>query len=152
LNTKKLSTGAIAGLGRALPMLVAVAVLLSLPWLKEQPEGVINTIAAVVVVFAVGWSLFIRIAVTRRQDEVERASSKWAWRWGSTVGGLFVLLLLALPPFRDFVSAGLNGFLMDTRGHTREAAIVGFALGAITLSIAQSIGTLVMSLVWWRGK
>jgi hypothetical protein len=152
LTPKKLSHGAIAGLAMAPVALIAVAMFVSIPWLKEQPDAVVNTIAGVATVVVVVWSLFISRMSTRRLDEVERASANWAWMWGATGGSMFVVLLLALPPFRDLVSAGVNGFLMEMKGHTRQAAVLGFVAGFVALSIAQTIGTLVMAMVWWSRK
>jgi hypothetical protein len=152
LNAKKLSTAAIVGIGVAPIALFVVVTFLSIPWLKQLPDGVVEAIALVATVLVLAWSLFISIMTNRRQDEVERASSKWAWMWGATGGSLLVALLLALPPFRDLVSDGVNGFLMETKGHTRQAAILGFVIGFATLSLAQTIGTIMMAVVWWKDK
>jgi hypothetical protein len=152
LNAKKLSTGAIVAIGAAPIALFVAATFLSIPWLKTLPDGVVETIAIVTTVLVLGWSLFISLWTNKRQDEVLRESSKWAWMWGATSGTLFIALLLALPPFREFVNASVSSFLLEMKGHTRQAAILGFVTGFVALSVAQTVGTIVMAFVWWRNK
>jgi hypothetical protein len=82
LNAKKPSTGAIVGIGVAPIALFVVVTFLSIAWLKQLPDEVVEAIALVATVIVLAWSLFISIMTNRRQDEVERASSKWAWMWG----------------------------------------------------------------------
>lgn len=133
-------------------LLVVAAMFTAIPWLKSLPDPLALTISIGASIAVMVWSLYISTLVNRRQDEVQRASTRYAWQHGATAGSIAVALLLLIPPFGDGVIDTANAAAMALKGTTEKAPLLAFVGGFITLSLAQVIGAFVVCAFWWRSK
>jgi hypothetical protein len=113
--------------------------LLYIPRLLPQIDGQGASLAEVgSVVLALAWTLYFALAGFRSAEEFARERSKFAWYWGSLIGIVTAVPVMAL------VALGGLPWLIAGRS---EAHALG--LGMMVMLGAQLIGFVVMS-AWWR--
>jgi hypothetical protein len=135
-------------------VLVLFALIAAMPGLEMTRGGAVFTvIAAVVTISAMGLVNYSAFRLYREQDEVQQASIGFAAKWGVPAGQAAFVLLLLLPPFKDFMTVVVRELAGD-RGMTvdQSAVVVAMALGFCGVVLLQFIGTLVVRAVWWRSK
>lgn len=138
-----------------LPPVVVVGVFFgSLPWLKEADDGLVSLAATAASLSVIVWAILLSLRVERSLDEVQRASQRFAVRYGMTAGTMAFALLLMVAPFKDFATAFVIAYGKPGPGMTVDRSVVVFAmmLGFIGVTLLQLVGTLVMTAIWWRAK
>lgn len=149
---RKLSRRSLVLIGIAPVPLVGVLIFSSTGWLRTLPDAVALTITSSAALIVMAWSLAVSIAIQRRQDEVEIASSRYAMQHGFTIGTIGVGTLLLIPPFRTCVLETSTSLSLALKGGTDQAPLLAYVGGFMTLIVAQIVGAAVMSSIWWRGK
>ena len=135
-------------------VLVLFALIAATPWVETRTGGpMFSVIAAVVTIFTLSFANYSAFRWYRGQDEVQQASIGFATKWGVPAGQAAFVLLLLLPPFRDFITvvvsevAGGPGMTVD-----QHVVLFAMALGFCGVVLLQLIGTLVVGAIWWRSK
>ena len=139
---------------RFLPIVVVpVAFLAALPWLKTISHPMALLVAAAVVIFAMSYANYLSFRCQRRLDEVQKAGAAFAAQWGAPVGQAAFALLLVLPPFKDFATAIVSKFPVHP-GMTVDGTVVliSLALGFCGVVLLQAIGTAIVHTIWWTVK
>ena len=109
-----------------------MAAVVALWWLKQQNPGAAGVVAPVLVIFVMGYGVFLTYRQQRRLDEVQIASQRFALTHGGLAATLVTVLLLTLPPVTnwliDLASLSSNGSpdVFD-RGDVRKAFVYGAA-------------------------
>ncbi len=85
----------------ALMIMPPLAIFASIPWLKQQPDGVTFLLTGLAATLTIVASFALAIGYDRQIDEWHRSAARFASQWGWTAGAGLVALLLALPPFRE---------------------------------------------------
>lgn len=136
-----------------IPAVLVIAVLfLALPWLKTIPDAVAMAIVIPIALAIVAWGLFVAVLGARNEDEVQRASGRFAVQYGFIGGSVVVALLLLVPAFPDFITATANSIATAADGDTDKAPVLGFIGGVVTLTLAQSLCALVLGVYWWNSR
>src|SRR5262245_25292914 len=84
------------------PLVLAVVAVTALvaarSWLKSTSGGpMLSLVALAVVILVIGSSWYFSIRWDRRQDEVQKASTQFAVRWGTSAGTAAFGLLMMVP-------------------------------------------------------
>lgn len=131
----------------AIMVVAPLSFLLSLPWLKDQDDGLIFLLAGIASAATVLAAIGFAILQDRRLDEWHRQAAQFSSQWGWTVGASLVAMLLALPP--------LQGLLVSTLGHfagvsdpSYKLVILAFTAGFVITVLTQAISTTIISIVW----
>lgn len=136
-------------LGLALVMTVFIT---TAPWLKATlgaPTVVVISVALCVIVLSV--SEFFAHRFNRGLDEVQMESQRFATRWGAHAGQLVFILLLILPPFQDFATSLIRGFVGDADMNDHDRVVtLAMVFGFGSLVLLQTIGTFVFNIIWWK--
>jgi hypothetical protein len=95
------------------------------------------------------WSSASTAGWTDAQGGVEFAA-----RWSIPAGQAAFVLLLFLPPFRDFMTSLVIEFGGHGPGMTVDRSVVVFAmaLGFMGVVMLQAIATMVFNVIWWKSK
>jgi hypothetical protein len=128
-------------------------VLFGIPWLKQQPDTVIFLLSGLAAVVTIIASFVLALLHDRNIDEWERSNAGFSSQWGWTAGASLVALLLALPPFRDFiVSAAAN--LADAPNPDHKLVVLAFTFGFGAVVVAQCVITALLSIGWamWKSR
>ncbi len=137
---------------RLLPLVIVPAGYLALvPWLKDVGgPATVTIISAAVAIFVMGYANYFAYSHQRKLDEVQRAGASFAAQWGMSVGQILFVLLVLLPPVQDFATWLVN----SVEGDAADSGTVVFAmvLGFCGLVVLQTIGTVIVNLVWWTAK
>jgi hypothetical protein len=135
--------------------LLVVALAAAKPWLKTTIGGpMFDLVVAAVTILAMGYTNYLFFRVHRGLDEVHKASAEFAARWSMPAGQAAFVLLLFLPPFRDFMTSLVIEFGGPGPGMTVDRSVVVFAmaLGFMGVVMLQAIATMVFNVIWWKSK
>lgn len=137
----------------AVMILAPLSVLVSIPWLKQQPDETIflfSGIAATVTVLA---GVFSAILHDRTLDEWERSNARFSSQWGWTIGAAVIALLLALPPVRDAIVA-VTADVADVADPSSKLVILAFTFGFGAVVLAQGVCTMLLAIGWahWKSR
>lgn len=136
----------------ALAIVPAVGFLAAIPWLKQQSDALVFLVAGITATLAVVVGMAHSILSDRQADEWQRSGSRFASQWGWLTGLSIVALLIALPPVHDLIFAAVS-WVAANLAHApvpdREVVILTFVLGFITVSIMQTISTVVLAIGWF---
>jgi hypothetical protein len=89
----------------------------------------------------------------RGLDEVEKASAGFAVQWGVPAGQAAFVLLLMLPPFHAVATAVVGAFAGDPGVPAdRSVVVVAMTLGFGGVVALQTLGTIVVGVLWWKAK
>lgn len=136
----------------ALAIVPSAGFLAAIPWLKQQSNAVVFLAAGLVTVIAVVAGMAHSILSDRAQDEWHRSGSRFASQWGWLTGLCVVALLIALPPVHDLLFsivswAAVN--LAHAPAPDREVVLLTFTFAFATVSIIQTISTMVLAIGWF---
>jgi hypothetical protein len=149
---KRLSRRALVVIGIA-PAILAVPLLASsVGWLKALPDALALMLTGGVGIFVMAWAVIFSNMFQRRQDEVERASGRYAMQHGFTIGSIVIAVLLLIPPFGDWVIESSNAVALSLKGNAEKAPLIAFVGGFMALTFAQIISAAVVGIIWWRQK
>lgn len=132
-------------------ILTPIAFLAAIPWLKDQPDGVVYLFAGIAATITVLCSFAIAVIEERKMDEWHRTASRFATQWGWLAGGGLVALLLALPPVHTAIIAA-SGALAQEANPDQGLVLMAFTLGFMAVIVAQMLCTLVLSMIWRHNK
>ncbi len=129
------------------------ALLLSLPWLKQQPQGTIFLLAGITSAIAVATSFAFAVLHDRQLDEWQRSNARFSTQWGWAAGTGVVALLMALPPFRDFV-VNTVAAVAQAPDPNHKLVTLAFAAGFGAVIIGQTFCTALLSVGWalWKSR
>ncbi|MDZ4690606.1 hypothetical protein [Terricaulis sp.] len=134
----------------ALMIAPPIAVLVSLPWLSEQADGLVFLLTGIAATVTVVASVLLSILHDRRLDEFERGNARFATQWGGVAGTALVAVLLALPPVRDAIVASVASVVgADVN---QQAVLLAFTLGFAAVAIAQTVSTMALAIGWASWK
>lgn len=125
----------------------------AMPWLKSLDKAAALLITAAVAVLVMGYSLYVSTRWQRSLDEVQKASAGFATQWGMAGGSIAFALLPLFPPFQSLMVSLVTRFAAAP-GTTVETSVVVFSmtLGFMGVVLLQTIGTLIMSVIWWNAR
>lgn len=128
-------------------VIVPTAVFASLPWLRQQDQGVVFGVVGSASAFVLLYSFVLAERVNRRLDEVEIAGQRFAQTQGMTIGWAIAALVMLLPPSMN----ALVGLAQSLGGSPENAVRLGIALGFMLVVVLQ---TLVMFAagIWWARR
>lgn len=152
LNNKRMKRLA---LGLLVFVVLIVALAAAKTWLKTTIGGSIFTLLVAAVTFlAMGYANYLSYRFHRELDEVHKASAEFAARWSIPAGQATFVMLLFLPPFKDFMTSLVIEFGGPGPGLTVDRSVVVFAmaLGFMGVVMAQAIATMVLNMIWWKSK
>ena len=134
-------------------VIVPIAYLASLPWLKGSPDWLIFTLGGIAVLVEVGGSFILFAQNDQQSDEWHRGATRFGTQWGWLVGAGIIPLLLVLPPFQNLVLS-LATLTDQDANLTERAALMTFLMGFGAVVVLQAIFTAVFSLVWriWMSR
>lgn len=137
----------------ALCFLPGLGIVLSIPWLKQQPDDLVfllSGVAAAVTIFA---SLALAILHDQYMDEWQRSNSRFSTFWGDATGTSLIALLLAVPAFRDWIVA-LVADWADAPDANAKLVIITFVSGFMAVVIARITFTVFLSIGWtfWKSR
>jgi len=141
------------------PLLLAVmvvpplSVLVSISWLKQQPDGLVFLLTGIAATLTVLASLWLAVLHDRTLDEWQRSNARFSSQWGWTVGAALVSLLLALPPFRDWV-VSLVANIADTPNADQKVVLLAFTFGFMAVVVMQMLCTILLASGWafWKSR
>lgn len=150
-NSSKTHRG-LAGFFFLLVLAPPLAFVAAIPWLKEQQDGTVYLFSGLASASVIIASLVLAIMQDRETDEWTRAAARFSAHWGFVAGGCFLALLLALPPFRDGVTAAA-GQLSETPVD-ETLVLVTFVAGFLSCMLAQATFTLILGAIWraWMAR
>jgi hypothetical protein len=136
-------------------VLLVVALAAAKTWLKTMIGGpMFNLVVAAVTILGMGYANYLFFRFHRGLDEVHKASAEFAAQWSMPAGQAAFVLLLFLPPFREFMTSLVIEFGGPGPGITVDRSVVVFAmaLGFMGVVMLQAIATMVFSVIWWKSK
>lgn len=129
------------------------AILMSIPWLKQQPDGLALLLTGVAGTLTVLASIALAVLNDRELDEWQRTNARFASQWGWTVGAGLLAMLLALPPVRGLIISGaaIWGGMPDPDA---RLVITTFTFGFMAAVITQVLCIALLSLGWhlWMSR
>ena len=138
----------------ALVMVVPpLAFFASIPWLRQQPDGLVFLLTGIVAALTVLASIALAVINDRHIDEWQRKNARFSSQWGWTVGAGLVVLLLALPPVQDLIVSGAEIWGGVPNPDSR-LVITTFTFGFMAVVITQTLCTMLLSLGWhmWMSR
>ncbi len=137
----------------ALMVVPPIAVFVSSPWLKQQPDGLVFLLTGIAATLTVVASLALAVLHDRKIDEWQRSNARFSSQWGWTAGASLVALLLALPPFRDWI-VSLVANWAEAPNPDQRLVLVTFTFGFMAVVVAQLVCTALLSIGWafWKSR
>lgn len=133
-------------------VVVVVAFLAVIPWLKQQNDTLVLALTAAVSIFVMGYALFISHRLQRRLDEVQIASQGFAssrgWVWGAMATSLLLLLPPVTNPLIDLANILSTGSPdMSDRGAVQLALYFG-----LILVVLIQLGAVIVAFGIWHRR
>jgi len=130
-----------------------IAVLASIPWLKQQPDGLVFLLTGIAATLTIIASFWFAVLHDRTLDEWHRSNARFASQWGWAAGAGLVAFLLALPPFRDFVVSSV-GNVAEAAAPDQKIVVLAFTFGFGAVVIAQMLCTILLASGWayWKSR
>jgi hypothetical protein len=137
----------------ALMIVPPIAVFAGIPWLKQQPDAVVFLLSGLAAALTIVASFVLALLHDRRIDEWQRSNAGFSSQWGWTAGASLVALLLALPPFRDFIVSSTAN-LADAPNPDQKLVVLAFTFGFGAVVLAQGMCTALLSIGWavWMSR
>jgi hypothetical protein len=131
-------------------VLISVAFLAAVPWLKSIDRTVSSVVGAAMSIFVMTYANYFAF---RGGDEVQQASAGFAAKWGVPAGQAAFVLILMLTSFNNFTAAIVAAFAGDA-GMTadRHVVVVAMMLGCWGVVLMQTIGIAFVNALWWIAK
>ncbi len=134
-----------------LMILPPIAVLTSIPWLRQQPDDLVFLLAGIAATLTVAASVALAVLHDRRLDEFERGNARFATQWGGVAGTALVAVLLALTPVRDVIVSTVAS-VAGAPDANPKVALLAFTFGFAAVAIAQTASTMVLAIGWASWK
>jgi hypothetical protein len=136
----------------ALMVVPPISFFAAIPWLKDQPDGVVFLFTGIAAVLVITASFALGILHHRKQDEWRRSATLFSVHWGFSAGACLVALLLVLPPFRDLI-VSLAASLADAP-ISDDLVILAFTAGFMAVVFAQMVCIVLLSVGWtiWMSR
>ena len=137
----------------ALLIIVPVAFLGSIPWLKEQADWIVLTLGAIATIIEITASWLLVARRDKASDEWQRGATRFSSYWGGLVGGGLVPILLLLPPVQQLIMSFAQWADEGTE-LTMKTALMTFLLGFITVILFQGLATSILNAAWrnWMSR
>lgn len=150
-NTKTSSSWVTRGLivGMVVPPILFLG---SAPWLATLNRDLVFLVAGFASVSVLGSSLAMAIIKDRQSEEWVRTSARFSGHWGFVGGGTVLALLLALPPFQNWITSVAASL---TSGESNDLhVIMAFTAGFLACVFLQMIAVLVIGAGWrvWMSR
>ena len=136
-------------------VLLVAALLVAMPWVKEQSPQVAKGLAQAVVMLLACYGVFVVLRQQRRLDEVQIASQGFANSYGWLFGGVATTVLVMMPPVMnwlvdlvDAMAKGRAGGSPDMTDHLAVRLAFFYAISLVML--VQGLGVCIASVLWWR--
>ena len=125
----------------------------ALPWLKQQPDGLVYLVTGITSALTVAASFLLAVLYDRKLDEWQRSNARFSSQWGWTAGACLVALLLALPPVHDLIVSGA-AIWGGEPNPDRRLVVTTFAFGFMAVVAAQGVCTVLLSIGWvmWKSR
>lgn len=128
-------------------IIVPVAFVASIPWLKQQSDAFVLGVAAATSIFVMSYAIFLTARVTRHLDEVEIAGQRFAQANGWTIGMFAAGLVIVFPPA---INALVDLANTIGAGSPDKAVRIAIVIGFMMVIILQTLGTLAAAFWWGR--
>lgn len=129
-------------------VIVVVGFFTAILWLKPN-AAVVSVLTAAASIFVMGYTLFLGKMLSRRWDEVQRASVGFANTHGWVWGGYAALVLLMVPQVMNWLVDLVNE--LGSHDMTNQLAVrLAFFFGVILVMVMQTLAIVVASIVWQR--
>jgi hypothetical protein len=137
----------------ALCVVPPIVIFANLGWLDRQPDQVVFLLTGSASALVIVAGNLLAILQERKMDEVNRTNMRFSVHWGWALGTSLVALLLAFPPFHDVIMS-LAANWADAPNPDRTLVLLTFMLGFMSLVIAQTIFTALLSIGWtlWKSR
>lgn len=135
----------------ALCIIPPIAFVLSIPWLKQQPDASVFLVTGITSILTILSSIALAVLQDRRLDEWQRTNARFSSQWGWTAGASLIAMLLAFPAFHDVIVSLAANFAPNP---DREMVLVTFTTGFMAVVFAQVFCTLLLSIGWtmWKSR
>ena len=140
--------------GRLLFWLTPIAIvagLFAVLWLKQRNPEVASVLGPAVAISFMAYTTFVVSRQQRRLDEVQIASQGFANANGLIYGATVTVLLLMLPPVRNWLVDLVN---VQSTGSPemsdRRAVGLAYVYGVSLVVAMQALIGLVAAAIWWR--
>lgn len=137
----------------AVMVLTPLTFLASIPWLQDQPDATVFLLAGIAAAVTIGASFALSVMHDRQLDEWQRTNARFSTQWGWTIGSALIALLLALPPFRDWIVMTVAG-IVEVSDPSTKLVILAFTFGFASVILAQGVSTALLSMGWtyWKSR
>jgi len=131
----------------AVAVVLPAAFLLSLPWLRTQPDGLVYLFAGLAALGTVGASLLLAVIKDREIDEFHREGERFSIQWGWLSGSASFAILMAVPVVQDLVIAAAAA-ISGIAAPDKKLVLLTFMAGFVAVLFMQTICTIAFSLLW----
>jgi len=137
----------------ALMLIPPLSVVAAIPWLRQQPDGMVFLLTGAASALTIVASFALAILHDRKMDEWQRTNARFSSQWGWAAGAGLVGLLLALPPFRELIVSAVAN-LADAQNPDQKLVTLAFTFGFMAVVAAQGLCTVVTSIGWtfWKSR
>jgi len=137
----------------ALMVIPPVAFLISIPWLKQQPDGLVFLLTGITASLTVLASFWFAVVHDRKLDEWQRSNARFSSQWGWAVGSGLVALLLAVPPVRDVIVSSVAS-VAQVPDPDQKLVVLAFTFGFGAVVVAQTLCIALLSGGWgfWMSR
>lgn len=128
-------------------LLAPISFLIAVPWLREQPDGLVYLIAGLASTLTVTSSMALAVLKDRKLDEWHRSGARFANQWGWLAGSGLLAVAMAVPPVQDAVLA-LASSASGEDAPYRKLVLMTFLLGFMATVFLQMLATLLLGAIW----
>ena len=130
-----------------------IAFLVSIPWLKQQPDSIVYLCAGIAATGTVVASFVLAIHKDQEFDEWHRSAARFSSQWGWLAGASVIAILLSVPPVQDAIVA-TAGNLAGVTAPDHTLTLMAFTVGFMGVVLAQMICTQILSAAWrfWMSR
>lgn len=153
MSWRRRSRPLLFGLLVALCFAPGIAVVASIPWLKQQPDDLVFLLSGIAGAVTVAAGLALGVIHDRHLGEWERSNSRFSSYWGEAIGTSLVALLLLVPPFRDLIVSVVANWA-DAPNLDQKPVVLAFVFGFMALVIAKTVCMAFLSIGWalWKSR
>ncbi|MEM1144086.1 MAG: hypothetical protein AAGI88_16020 [Pseudomonadota bacterium] len=136
-----------------LMLVFPVSFLISLPWLKEQPQAVVHLFGGIAATGTVVSSFILAVLKDQNLDEWHRGAARFSNQWGWLAGGGLVAILQGIPAFRHLVSSTTSS-IAENAGASDQQILFAFLLGFMVVILAQMLCIVLLNHGWrvWMSR
>jgi hypothetical protein len=137
----------------ALMIVPPIAFVSSIPWLRQQEDGLVFLVTGIAATLTVVAAVALGILQDRSLDEWQRSNSRFSSQWGWTLGASLIAILLAWPGVQDLIVSGA-ALWGDVPNPDRRLVVTTFTFGFMSVVAAQGLCTVLLSIGWvlWKSR